>query len=65
MIVKRGVLSMAFKISKFTWRIDCESLRKFHYIAEFYGRSSNKQLCILVKKSIEEFEKKHGPIEKI
>lgn len=56
---------MTFKISKFTLRMDCESLRKFHYIAEYYGRSSNKQMCMLVKKSIREFEKKHGPIEKI
>lgn len=47
---------------KFTLRTSKDTLRKFHYIADYNGRSSNRQLEILMKRYIAKFENKHGPI---
>ena len=47
----------------FTVRISREIMEKFHYIAEFEGRSSNKAMIELIKKHIAEFEEKHGEIK--
>ena len=48
--------------SKFTLRIDSELLQKFHYVAEYNARSANRELEMLIKKHISEFEKQHGKI---
>lgn len=48
--------------SKFTLRIDAEILKKFHYVAEYNARSGNRELEMLVKNHISEFEKQHGKI---
>ena len=53
---------MTGNILKFTLRTKDELLKKFHYVAEYNGRSANKELEFLVKKHIAEFEKKHGKI---
>ena len=53
---------MRSNISKFTLRIDKETLLKFRYVAEYNARSANKELDALIKKHITEFEKK---IEKV
>ena len=50
------------KISKFTLRIHDETLKKFHYVAEYDGRSANRELDMLMKRHIAEFEKEHGKI---
>lgn len=47
----------------FTVRISRETLEKFHYISEYEGRSSNKEMIQLIKKHIAEFEEKHGEIK--
>lgn len=47
---------------KFTLRIDSELLKKFHYVAEYNARSANRELEMLIKKHISEFEKQHGKI---
>ena len=44
-------------------RIDEEMLRKFRYVCEYEGRSTNRQLLIYIRTAIAEFEKEHGPIE--
>lgn len=47
---------------KFTFRIDNETLSKFRYIAEYNARSANRELEVLVKRHIAEFEKEQGKI---
>lgn len=54
---------MKSDLSKFTLRTDAEILKKFSYVADYNARSANRELEVLVKKHIEEFEKKHGKIE--
>ena len=48
---------------KFTIRLDKEAAAKLAYIADYYGRSQNRQLNWLVRQCVNEFEKKHGKIE--
>ncbi len=49
--------------SKFTLRIDSELLKKFRFVADYNARSANRELEVLMKKHVDEFEKKHGRIE--
>ena len=53
---------MMTKIVKFTLRTESELLQKFHFVAQYHGRSSNRELEILMKKHIAEFERKHNKI---
>lgn len=54
---------MAFKLSKFTLRIDSESLKKFQYVAKYNARSANQELVTLINKHVGEFEKQYGKIK--
>lgn len=54
---------MKEKLSKFTLRINPELLKKFRYIAEYNGRSANRELQMLIKKRVIQFEKKHDEIK--
>lgn len=54
---------MAFKLSKFTLRINSELLKKFQYVAEYNARSANKELEILIRKHVDNFENQHGKIK--
>lgn len=47
---------------KFTLRTDAEILKKFRFVADYNGRSANRELEVLMKKHIAEFEKIHGKI---
>lgn len=47
---------------RFTLRVPKELLDKFGYIAEYEGRTKNKELEHMIKGRIAEFEKKHGEI---
>lgn len=49
--------------SKFTLRTESELLKKFRYVAEYNARSANKELEVLIKHHVSEFEKMHGKIE--
>lgn len=49
-------------IAKFTLRTDSDLLRKFHFVADYNGRSANRELEVLMKKHIAEFEKEHDQI---
>lgn len=51
------------KLSKFTLRIDSTVLKKFRYVAEYNARSANRELELLMKKHINEFERQNGQIE--
>lgn len=48
---------------KFTLRTEPELLKKFRYVAEYNARSANRELEVLMKKHIAEFENTHGKIE--
>lgn len=50
------------KISTFTLRIESTLLNKLHFIADYEGRSANKQIEQLIKRAVQEFEAKHGAI---
>lgn len=51
------------KILRYTLRVDRALFQKFRYVAEFEGRSANKEIEQFIKKHVAEFEKTHGKIE--
>lgn len=53
---------MKSDLSKFTLRTDPELLKKFRFVADYNARSANRELEVLMKKHVNEFEKKHGKI---
>lgn len=53
---------MRSEVSKFTLRTDTELMKKFHFVADYNARSANREIEVLMKKHIDEFEKKHGKI---
>ncbi|MDF2871887.1 MAG: Arc family DNA-binding protein [Anaerocolumna sp.] len=54
---------MSFQLSKFTLRVDSELINKFRYVADYNALSANRELEVIMKKHISEFEKKHGRIK--
>lgn len=54
---------MKSNLSKFTLRINADLLNKFRFVAEYNARSVNRELEVLIRKHIAEFEKEHGKIE--
>lgn len=46
----------------FSLRISRVLLKKLAYIAAYEGRSKNKEVELLVRRHIAEFEKEHGKI---
>lgn len=48
--------------SRFTLRVDPELLEKLGYIAEYEGRTKNRELEQMIKRRIREFEAEHGEI---
>lgn len=54
---------MSGKIKNLSIRIDEDMLNKLHVVADYEGRSANSQILILIRNSIEEYEKKNGKIE--
>lgn len=53
---------MTDELLRYTLRIDRELFAKFRYVAEYEGRSANKEIEQMLKKRVAEFEKKHGEI---
>jgi len=49
-------------LPRYTLRVPQELLDKLGYIAEYKGRTKNREIEQLIKKRIAEFEAKHGPI---
>ena len=49
-------------LPRYTLRIDKILLDKLAYIAEFEGRTKNREIEQLIKKRIAEFETSHGKI---
>ena len=50
-------------LPRFTLRISQVLLDKIGYIAEYEGRTKNKEMEQLIKKRIAEFEESHGEID--
>lgn len=48
--------------AKFTLRTDSDLLKKFHFVADYNGRSANRELEVLMKRHIAKFEKDHDKI---
>ena len=53
---------MKDSLPRYTLRVPQELLDKLAYIANYEGRTKNKELEQLIKKHIDEFEAKHGKI---
>lgn len=53
---------MASDLPRYTLRMPKEYLQKIRYIAEENGRSANKEIELMVKQRIKEYEQKNGPI---
>lgn len=53
---------MKDSLPRYTLRVPQELLDKLAYIADYEGRTKNKELEQLIKRHIEEFEAKHGII---
>lgn len=50
-------------ILRFTLRVNRTLFKKFRYIAEYEGRSANKEIEQYIKHCVREFEKEHGEIK--
>jgi len=49
-------------LSRYTLRVSPVLLKKLGYIADYEGRTKNKELEQLIKRRIEEFEQNHGAV---
>lgn len=54
---------MTDKSLRYTLRISPALMEKFSYVAEYNGRTKNKEIEQMIRKCIEVFEKEHGEIE--
>jgi len=63
LLIKGEVCYMPSNTAKFTLRTEPELLEKFKFVAEYNARSANRELEVLMKKHVSEFEKVHGKIE--
>ena len=54
---------MSDNLSRYTLRVPQIILDKIGYIANYDGRSKNKEIEFLMKNKIDEFEKEHGKIK--
>lgn len=54
---------MKDNLSRYTLRVEQKLLDKLGYIAEYEGRTKNKELEQMIKKRIRDFEEEHGSIE--
>ena len=54
---------MKDNLSRYTLRVSQDLLDKLGVIAEYEGRTKNRELEQLIKKRIAEFEAEHGIIE--
>lgn len=53
---------MAFDTVKFTLGTEADLLKKFRIVADYNARSANREIEVLMKKHVAEFEKEHGKI---
>lgn len=53
---------MKDELLRYTLRVDRRLFQKFRYVAEYKGRSANKEIEQILKKRVEAFENEHGEI---
>lgn len=53
---------MPSKLPQYGLRIPKETMEKLKYIAEYNGRSANKEIEQLILKHIRDWETKHGAV---
>ena len=53
---------MSEPILRYTLRINRQLFQKFRYIAEYEGRSANKEIEQYIKRRVRDFEERHGAI---
>ena len=51
------------ELLRYTLRVNRNLFQKFRYVAEYEGRSANKEIEQLMKKRVKEFEDANGKIE--
>jgi hypothetical protein len=61
-ILSYGGVNMKDDLSRFTLRVPAVLLQQLAYVAEFEGRTKNREIEQLIKKRITEFEANHGEI---
>lgn len=49
-------------LARYTMRVERDLLSKFYYVAQYEGRTANKQLERIIKRHVAAFEKKNGEI---
>ena len=54
---------MKDELSRYTLRVEQKLLDKLGYIAEYEGRTKNKEIEQIIKRRIAQFEREHGEIE--
>ena len=57
------LLFYQFEVLQFTLRLDEALLNKLGYIAEYEGRTKNKEIQHLIQQHIVHFEQEHGAID--
>ena len=53
---------MADKLLRYTLRIDRNLFAKFRYVADYQGRSANREIEQFIKQTVKEYEEVHGEI---
>ena len=61
-IIMTGENFMEDNMIRYTLRTGKVLFRKFRYVAEYEGRSANKEIEQFIKRRVAEFEKEHGKI---
>ena len=61
--VMKGMGQMKDDKSRYTLRVAPELLEKLGYIAEYEGRTKNRELEQMIKRRIADFEAEHGTIQ--
>ncbi len=56
-------MAMKDPLSRYTLRVPQKLLDKLGYVAEYEGRTKNREIEQLIKQRIAEFEKEHGVID--
>ena len=54
---------MPDNLLRYTLRVNRELFAKFRYIAEYCGRSANREIEQYMKQRVKKFEEEHGEIE--
>ncbi len=55
-------VSMKKEYPRYTLRVSNEILFKLAFLSDFYGRSKNREIEYVIRKHVEDFEKKYGVI---